>query len=55
MIFEFIANACGVFTSQSGKRILCDPWIDDGVFEGSWCHIHKLKTKFEDLENVDAI
>ncbi len=55
MKFKFIANACGIFTSGSGKTILCDPWIEDGVFDGSWCHFHKLETKIEDLKNVDAL
>ena len=55
MKFKFIANACGVFTSKSGKTILTDPWINDGVFEGSWCHFHKLDTKITDLQSVDAI
>ena len=51
MKFKFIANACGIFTSSSGKTILCDPWIEDGVFDGSWCHFHKLETKIKDLKN----
>jgi len=38
MNFTFIANACGVFTFSRGTRLLMDPWLDDGVFEGSWCH-----------------
>jgi UDP-MurNAc hydroxylase len=55
MKFEFISNACGIFTSKNGKRILCDPWIDDGVFDGSWCHFHELKTTWDDLQSVDAV
>lgn len=53
--FTFIANACGVFTGVKGSRLLCDPWLVDGVFEGSWCHFAPLKTKFADVQGVDAI
>ena len=55
MHFTFIANACGFFTGSRGTKILTDPWLNDGVFEGSWCHYPPLKTKHEDLQHVDAI
>lgn len=55
LTFKFIANACGVFTGKDGTQILCDPWLVDGVFEGSWCHFHKLQTQIKDLQEVDAI
>ena len=55
MKFTFIANACGIFTGSNGTKILTDPWLDDGVFEGSWCHYPPLKTRHKDLQNVDAI
>ena len=53
--FKFISNACGIFSSVSGNTILCNLWIDDGVFDGLWCHFHKLKTTFDDIKNVDAL
>ena len=53
--FQFIGNACGIFTGIEGTRILCDPWIVDGVFEGSWFHYPPLSTKVQDLQDVDAI
>jgi UDP-MurNAc hydroxylase len=53
--FTFIANACGIFKGSKGTTILLDPWLMDGVFEGSWCHWPPLATKPEDLLNVDAI
>lgn len=53
--FRFIGNACGVFLGSRGTQILCDPWIVDGVFDGSWCHYPKLETRIEDLQGVDAI
>lgn len=55
MKFKFIGNAAGIFTGSNGTRILCDPWIIDGVFEGSWHHYPPLKTKLSDIKNVDGI
>ena len=55
MKFTFIANACGIFTFSSGTRLLMDPWLDNGVFEGSWCHYPPVKTSHQDLQEVDAI
>ncbi|MFZ4516705.1 MAG: MBL fold metallo-hydrolase [Acidimicrobiia bacterium] len=55
LTFTFIANACGVFTGDDGTRLLMDPWLVDGVFEGSWCHYPPLSTHIEDLQDVDAI
>ena len=55
MKIKFISNACAIFESDKGTKILSDPWIVNGVFEGSWCHFHKLETKIEDLQDVDAI
>ena len=53
--FKFISNACGIFIGKNGTQILCDPWLVDGVFDGSWCHCPKLKTTINDVKNVDAI
>lgn len=53
--FKFIANACGIFIGKNGSQILCDPWLVDGVFDGSWCHFPKLTTTINDVKNVDAI
>lgn len=53
--FQFIANACGIFTGKRGTRVLCDPWLVDGVFDGSWCHCPKLKTTIADVADVDAV
>lgn len=55
LTFEFIGNACGIFTGKDGTRVLCDPWIVNGVFEGSWCHYPPLETTIDDLRGVDAI
>ena len=48
--FEFIGNACGIFIGNNGTKIICDPWIVDGVFDGSWFHYPPLKTIFDDIK-----
>ncbi len=53
--FKFIGNACGIFVGSRGTRVLCDPWLVNGVFEGSWCHYPPLKTRPEDVLDVDAV
>ncbi len=53
--FTFLANACGIFTGSQGTRLLCDPWLADGVFDGSWCHYPPLKTKPDDVLSVDGV
>ena len=55
MKFTFIANACGIFTFSKKTKLLMDPWLNDGVFDGSWCHYPPLVTKQSDLQDVDAI
>ncbi len=55
MEFKFIGNAGGIFRGSEGTKILCDPWIIDGVFESAWYHYPPLKTKIQDLQNVDGI
>ena len=55
LTFEFIGNACGIFTGREGTRVLCDPWIANGVFEGSWYHYPPLSTTPEDVLDVDAV
>ena len=55
MKFKFIGNAGGIYTGSKGTKILCDPWIVDGVFEGAWYHYPPLKTKLSDIQNVDGI
>lgn len=54
MKMTFIANACCIYESQ-GKKILCDPWLIDGAFEGSWFHYPPLKTKPEDIADYDYL
>ena len=53
--FKFIGNACGIFTGKNGTKLLCDPWVVNGVFDGSWCHYPPLQTTVDDIMDVDAI
>ena len=55
MKFKFIGNAGGIFSGSKETKILCDPWLIDGVFEGSWYHYPPLETKISDIQNVDGI
>ena len=55
MKFEFISNACGIFHGSKNTKILCDPWVVNKVFEGSWFNYPPLKTQVKDLQEVDAI
>jgi len=54
MNLTFIANACCVF-EQRGFKILCDPWLVDGAFEGAWFHFPPLRTTAADLLGVDCL
>ena len=53
MKFEFIGNV-RIFHGSKGTKVLCDPWIVDGVFEDHGSII-PFENKISDLQNVDAI
>ena len=55
MKFKLIGHAVGIFTGSNGTRILCDPWIADGVFEDAWYHYPPLETKLSDIKDIDGI
>jgi UDP-MurNAc hydroxylase len=40
---------------HQGVRILMDPWLDDGIFHGSWVHFPPLKIGVEDVGRLDYI
>ena len=54
MRVTYIANACCVVES-AGFRLLTDPWLIDGAFEGAWFHYPPLRTTPESLRGVDAL
>ena len=51
---QFITNAC-VIISFDELSILCDPWLTDGAFEGSWYHDPPLRTRPADLHGITHI
>ncbi len=51
---KHIYNACAIYESQ-GVKLLSDPWLNDGAFEGSWAAYPPLKTKPEDILNCDYL
>ena len=40
---------------QNGKRILFDPWLDEGIFHGAWFHYPPSILGIDDIGNVDYI
>jgi len=40
---------------HNGKRILFDPWLDDGIFHGAWFHFPPAVLGIEDIGHVDYI
>lgn len=42
MKFTNLGGACGIL-EHNGKRILFDPWLDEGIFHGAWHHYPPVK------------
>ncbi len=40
---------------HNGKRILFDPWLDDGIFHGSWFHFPPTVLGVNDIGHVDYV
>jgi UDP-MurNAc hydroxylase len=40
---------------HAGKRILFDPWLDDGIFHGAWYHYPPLQIGIEQLGHIDYV
>src|SRR5438046_478470 len=54
MKVTYISSAC-VVVEQAGKRVLCDPWLTDGAYYGSWYHYPPLTVTPEDFADVDYV
>lgn len=54
MKFINLGGATGILEHR-GKRMLFDPWLDDGIFHGSWYHWPKMKVGLSDLGRFDYI
>lgn len=44
-----------IIVEHKGKKVLCDPWLSDGVYYGSWCHYPPLEFSPFDIPKPDAI
>jgi len=51
---QYIASA-SVVVEHEGVRVLCDPWLTDGIYYGTWYHYPPLQCKPEDFADVDYI
>lgn len=40
---------------HNGKRMLFDPWLDDGIFHGSWYHFPPSRVAIPDLGHLDYL
>lgn len=49
-----VTNACALYESD-GIRLLADPWLTKGAFEGSWFHYPTLRSAPSDFSGVDAL
>ena len=54
MQITYLSSACVLIKDQD-STLLCDPWLIDGEFYGSWCHYPPCITKPEELDDVDGI
>ena len=44
-----------VLIETKDARILCDPWLIDGIYYGSWCNFPPINLDDYDLSNIDYI
>ena len=54
MHLQYLTSA-SVIINDKNTSILCDPWLVDGEYYGSWCHFPELNFKPEDFNYVDFI
>jgi UDP-MurNAc hydroxylase len=49
-----IGGATAIIEHQ-GKRMLFDPWLDDGIFYGSWYHYPPCRVQISELGRFDYV
>lgn len=54
MKLTYLASAT-VLVEDQGVKLLCDPWLVDGEYYGSWAHYPPCTVRPEDLNDVDCI
>jgi len=50
----YLQNA-SVIIENSGEKILCDPWLIDGCYYGSWHHYPKFNFIEKEFDDIDYI
>ncbi|MFW5934271.1 MAG: MBL fold metallo-hydrolase [Halolamina sp.] len=48
-------SSAAILVESAGAKLLCDPWLEDGAFYGSWCHYPPLEAEPGDFADVDGI
>lgn len=54
MRLTYIASAC-LLVEHAGVRVLCDPWLTDGIYGGAWYHNPPLTVTPEDFHGVEYV
>lgn len=54
MKVRYIKSAT-VVIEHGEKKVLCDPWLTDGIYHGSWFHWPPLKFSAADFQDIDYI
>ena len=49
---KYIYSAC-IVTETDNIRILHDPWITEGIYDGSWFHFPKVDDPIKAIGDVD--
>ena len=48
-------SSAAILVETDNAKLLCDPWLEDGAFYGSWCHYPPLEAGPDDFDDVDGI
>lgn len=54
MNIQYLQSACVVIENK-GEKILCDPWLVDGCYYGSWYHYPKFDFIPKEFDDIDYI
>tara|TARA_B100000029_G_scaffold515196_1_gene621058 strand:- start:2753 stop:4096 length:1344 start_codon:yes stop_codon:yes gene_type:complete len=54
MKLQFLSSAC-VKIIENDTKILCDPWLIDGEYYGSWSHYPPYNFNEKDFNDIDSI
>lgn len=54
MRIQYISSACTLIEHDS-IRILCDPWLTEGIYYGSWYHYPLPALTAKDFQDIDYI